>query len=216
MNSTTCSTLQARIFLPSSEQDWERAQTDWQEEGRLELGAAEGGGDTAASSAEEESLFCLLAGDSVRSSGGWWGGLRPGWAGRSLSWPLIMLSRAWAWLGSIRPGGRRPGGKPGAAPAGCPRKPGRNWKGEAGGAWGASTAFTASCREEGGKRKGGKPRGMPGGRESRFLLDLGSAGTSVLLDLNKSNRKYFSFSAGNGRYELTLCSLCCIWLPGSS
>ena len=48
--------------------------------------------------------------------------------------------------------------------------------------------------EEGGKRKGGKPRGMPGGRESRFLLDLGSAGTSVLLDLNKSKRKYFSFS----------------------
>ena len=36
---------------------------------------------------------------------------------------------------------------------------------------------------------------MPGDSESRFLLDLGSAGTSVLLDLNKSNRKYFSFSS---------------------
>ena len=79
MNSTTWSTLQARIFLPSSEQDWERAQTDWQF-GWVELGAAEGGGDTGASSAEEESLFCRLAGDSVRSRGGW-GGLRAGWAG---------------------------------------------------------------------------------------------------------------------------------------
>ena len=53
--------------------------------------------------------------------------------------------------------------------------------------------MTASCREVGGKRKGGKPREMPGGKESRFLLDLGSAGTSVLLDLNKSNRKYLIF-----------------------
>ena len=55
--------------------------------------------------------------------------------------------------------------------------------------------MTASCREVGGKRKGGKPRGMPGGKESRFLLDLGSAGTSVLLDLNKS-KKIFQFLSG--------------------
>ena len=180
MNSTTCSTLQARIFLPSSEQDWVRAHTDWQEG----VGADEGGGDTAGSSPDEESLFCLLAGDSVRSRGGW-GGLRLGWPG---SWPLIMLSRAWAWVGSIRPGGRRPGGNPGApgAPGAWPRNPGRNWNGEA--AAGATESLTASCSEAGGKRKGGKGSGRPGGNERRFLLDwfnLGSDWTSALLDLRK-------------------------------
>ena len=128
-----------------------------------------------------------------------------------------MLSRAWAWLGSIRPGGRRPGGNPGAAPAAAwPRNPGRKWNGEAA----AGASFTASCREVGGKRKGGKPRGMPGGKEeSRLLLDLGSAGTSVLLDLNKSN-KIFQFLSGlwcGSSGGLTRwCSLCCIWPPGSS
>ena len=91
MKSTTCSTLQARIFRPSSEQDWVRAHADWQVV-VLVGGAAEGGGDTGGSSAEEESLFCLLAGDSVRSRGGC-GGRRPGCPG---SWPLIMVRRAWA------------------------------------------------------------------------------------------------------------------------
>ena len=72
MKSTTWSTLQLMILLPSSEQAWDTEHSDLQERSTC-CGREEGGGDTGASessaSKHEELRLCLLAGLSASEAG---------------------------------------------------------------------------------------------------------------------------------------------------